>query len=188
MNCLRISGYDHKYRVQALNGILKLEKEIECKIIDGQRLRYRPGCIIKQQKRVKYGGYADTWFLKEGFTNTMLVQCIVDSDLKREMFKTVGSIIGPDGGKTKIIEKAGRSLMSGLRKGDPYYDGECPYKNKCIADENTDCTRYGGVYGVECECCILNTDNEEDNVDAIDDDISMVQDNLAGLTTVFNKK
>ena len=153
MNCMRISGYDQKYRIEMLNGILKLKKENEIKIEKGERYRYRTGAQIKEQKKSKSGGYVDTWYLKEGYTNTLLVQSTIDSELKKLMFKNIGSRIGPDGGRVKIIEKAGKSIMGGLRKSDPYYNGECPYKIKCCAMDGVDCTKSGGVYEIECLMC-----------------------------------
>ena len=56
---LMVSGYDHKYRLTLLQGILKREKEIETEIKNGTRVRFRDRSMITSMKAEKLGRYPD---------------------------------------------------------------------------------------------------------------------------------
>ena len=66
----------------------------------------------------------------------------------------IGSRPGPGGGLTRVIEESGESVMSGLRKSDPFSDNVCPFQNKCSTDSKTDCTRSRCIYEIQCNICI----------------------------------
>ena len=60
----------------------------------------------------------------------------------------------PDSGETMVIEKGGKSLLSGFKKKDPFKLEGCRYGNeKCLVDHKTDCTTTGACYTVTCNMC-----------------------------------
>ena len=61
---------------------------------------------------------------------------------------------GPGGGLTRVIEESGESVMSGLKKSDPFSDNVCPFPNKCSTDSKTDCTRSRCIYEIQCNICM----------------------------------
>ena len=71
MNMLRVSGYDHRYRLQMIKGVLNLDTKEKADIVAGNRVRYRSGREIRSQKASRVGGSSDTWFLVEGATVTL---------------------------------------------------------------------------------------------------------------------
>ena len=62
-------------------------------------------------------------------------------------------IRGPDGGKTLVIEQGGRSLLSGIQRGDPFRPKECRWKENCYVDTNQDCMQADIVYQIKCLSC-----------------------------------
>ena len=79
------SGYDHKFRHQLLEGILKRSDEIEKEIFRGDRIRYRSRTQSLSQKKQSTGKYPNTWFLRGDIQNTLKVQCTPYSHLKQNI-------------------------------------------------------------------------------------------------------
>ena len=156
-NSMRISGYPVNTRFHIIKGILTRQKQIETEISEGIRRRYRSGKEIRNQKINKLGNSINTWFLKGGNTCTMTVQCTPGAVLKDRVQKAVGTLPGPDGGFTKIIEESGSSVMSGLKVSNPFNTYECKFQDKCSSDSKTDCTDSRCVYQVECKLCQTDT-------------------------------
>ena len=133
------SGYSQKARYDIIKGIIARYKQTEEEITAGTRQRYRSGDIIRQQKDSRLGQSTNTWFLRGGTTCTLTVHCTPGSKLKTLVCNRIGSRPGPGGGLTRIIEESGESVMSGLKKSDPFSDIVCPFLNKCSTDSKTDC-------------------------------------------------
>ena len=62
----------------------------------------------------------------------------MDRTLAEEMRKDIGMKKAVNGGKIKRVEKAGASIEAGLKKGDPFHQGGCPYEDKCYIGEDGD--------------------------------------------------
>ena len=60
---------------------------------------------------------------------------------------------GPDGGKTLVLERAGRSITSGLKVADPYAATGCPYASTCPVVEEGRCGTARIVYQLTCSRC-----------------------------------
>ena len=153
MNTLRVSGYDYSYRRQLLVGVLKLRREEEKKIGRQEIDRFRSGAKIRADKKTKSGRYNNTWFLMGEYSSVLKVQATKDGELANVIRRKVGNNTMANGGKVKLVEKGGKSAMSGLKKGDPFWSGGCPYKHKCYAGEKVDCTRSRSIYEVLCGTC-----------------------------------
>ena len=54
MNSLRISGYNEEFRYNMMKGILEREIECEMLISKGERVRYRSGDQIRNQKNTNW--------------------------------------------------------------------------------------------------------------------------------------
>ena len=153
MDTLRVSGYDEKYRGEVLEGVKKLDNIERMKVANGDRKRYRSGAEIARDKSGKPGGHIDTWYLALGYTNIMKVQHSEDGTIREKVMKAMEKVRSPDGGKLKIVEKVGQSIVAGLKRNDPYKTNRCPYPSKCQSNEETDCTQKGTVYQVQCLLC-----------------------------------
>ena len=68
----------------------------------------------------------------------------MDFDPTTYSVKAMEKVRSPDGGKLKIVEKVGQSIVAGLKRNDPY---------KTNSNEETDCTQKGTVYQVQCQLC-----------------------------------
>ena len=52
---------------------------------------------------------------------------------------TVGQIIGPDGGKTMVLEQGGSSIISKVQPKDPFRKEQCRWKETCNVSAKDDC-------------------------------------------------
>ena len=150
MNKLRCSGYDLKYRLEVLKGIQTRIKDFEAKILEGSKVRNRSRIEIREQKARKEGAFADNWFVDGDKTQLLMVQYTNGGKLKDAIRKRIGGLVGPDGGKTKLVEKGGRSIMAGLGVKMVH---NCPYGTSCRTMERTDCTIPNSVYLWDCLRC-----------------------------------
>ena len=67
---MRISGFNHKDRFNAIKGAISRYRQIESEIRTGNRkLIYRLGNQIRNAKQAKKD-WPNTWFLKEDVRNT----------------------------------------------------------------------------------------------------------------------
>ena len=154
-NAMRISGYNWEYRFNMIKGITQRYQECERLISEGSRVRYQTGAQILEQKQNRNGKSINTWFLKGEFTNVLKVQCTPEGRLRDVVQKTMDKCVGPDKGKTKVVEAAGIPVTSGVKK-DPFIINECNYIEKCDSDQNTDCSKSNVVYRVTCMLCKEN--------------------------------
>ena len=151
-NRLRISGYDHKYRFTAMKGILEAYKIFNNEVEKGEKVRYRSNKEIKIFKEGKLGQFTNTWFLTGNITNTVQIQATPGSELRNRVQTHLKTELGPDGGSIKAIEMGGKSVLSGLKK-SPNSNNICPYKNKCLTSNTSDCMQDRVVYQAICVIC-----------------------------------
>ena len=106
---MRISGYNHKYRYELINGIITRYKQIEEQVMAGERLWYRDRDQILKQKLKNGGLSAATWHLSQakGITQTLFMPITPDSELTKQLRKSIGDYKGPDGGRTVVVEQGG---------------------------------------------------------------------------------
>ena len=134
------SGYDHKFRHQLLEGILKRANEIEKEISDGDRVRYRSRGQILSQKKQSIGKHTSTWFLRGDVQNTFKVQATPNSRLKECLMKSQRSKIGAEGGATNFIELGGKPVSSGLSNTELFTGQQgCFYPKKCMVNGKKNC-------------------------------------------------
>ena len=105
-NAMRISGYDRKFRYQAIKGILDANDKFLTDVNTGSKSLYRSGSQIRDAKKDKLGQYGNTWFMTNGTTNTIQVQATPNSNLVGMMQSLLDNKVGPDGGKFKVSKKA----------------------------------------------------------------------------------
>jgi len=156
MNMLRISGYDEKYRVNLLKGILKRKDDIEIMIGNGTRVRYRSREQIVEQKQQKLGKFANTWFLRNNIINTLKITATPQSTLKYKIHDTLRKRVQfAEGGETKVIEMGGALVTSGMSKSENFGgSGSCFMGENCNVDRNTDCRVNRSVYLSQCQTCL----------------------------------
>ena len=108
-------------------------------IQSGERVRYRSGPQIREQKSRKIGNSANTWFMKGEWTNTVKVQCSPEGRLRDLVQNKLNEVRGPDGGLTKVVESVGMSVHSVLKK-NPFVSSKCKYNEECFNDSKDDCS------------------------------------------------
>ena len=86
----------------------------------GDKIWFRNRDQILSDKLAKGGNSSATWHLKGDTTQTLLVPITPNGTLAKSIKDKIGTMIGPDGGKTKIIEQGGSGIMTRLTKNDPF--------------------------------------------------------------------
>ena len=71
MNSLRRSGYNEKYRLNMIKGIVNRVKQIEDNIRAGRWQRYRSDSQTRSDKLNRPGRYSSTWYLQNGVRDTV---------------------------------------------------------------------------------------------------------------------
>ena len=80
--------------------------------------------------------------------------------LARAVRNKIGELRAPDGGTTKVVEAAGRSILSGLRNPDPGVKPGCQFDGsgaieKCLIDPRQTCwgsrCKELGIVVVSCQ-------------------------------------
>ena len=147
MDSLRASGYSQQYRAQILSGVLERAKQMR---LEG--LKYRNRQEIERAKAGRKNGWINTWFLKGSYTSVFQVQASVDGGLAGAVREATRNHRAPDGGKTLVVEKAGKGLLSGIKKPDPFMPAGCPFPSKCTMEKGA-CTSSRVVYKHTCGLC-----------------------------------
>ena len=119
---------------------------------DGIKTLYRSKSQIVEHKKLKQGKSASSWFLKGNTKQVLMVPATPGSALKNGINRSIGSIIGPDQGLTKVIERGGQPLLAGIKKDDPCRGEGCDF-----GDANSlvgpGCMKTGVCYMIECIKC-----------------------------------
>ena len=152
-NCLKISGYDAKYRAEIIKGIIQRANQIEIDIQNGNRMRYRSRERIKSDKASKKGKFINTWFLRGNFTSVLNVFPTPGGELATILRENLKGKRAPDGGETLIVEMGGELLTNGLFKADPGFKATCPFDIKCPVKPGVNCLINRVVYEVVCKLC-----------------------------------
>ena len=139
LNTLRKSGYDQAYRLDVLQGLLEWRRTNEEDILRGRKRRYRSGEQIKAQKAEDRLGHCNTWFLRGEVTSTLAVQATPGGELAARIQARIGEMRAPDGGLFKVVEKAGKSQLSGLLSLDPMMTRGCMWLDSCMVEEKGSC-------------------------------------------------
>ena len=84
---------------------------------------------------------------------TVKIPITPGAELASELKNRIGEMIGPDLGKTKIIEKGGMNLLGGVYKSDPFKQSGCRWGENCMVDGAKDCMDNNIVYKISCKQC-----------------------------------
>ena len=142
-----VSGYGPSIRKDILEGALQRDQELRL------GARYRSREQIRLAKQENLTRHVNTWFLKGEVTSTLSVQATVGGNLKRAVQEAVGGSRAPDGGKTLVLERGGKSILAGLRRADPFLAEGCPFQEKCLVRGRRSCWTAGVVYALICGQC-----------------------------------
>ena len=61
--------------------------------------------------------------------------------------------MGPDGGRTKVVEDGGVPISMGLKRRDPHKSDKCIYNEDCMVDVKNDCGVMNTCYSITCNKC-----------------------------------
>ena len=86
-------------------------------------------------------------------TAVFAVQATPKSTFADSLRKALVNSTAPDGGKTLVVEKGGRSIIAGLKNPDPYRILGCQYQEQCMIDSRQSCCQSGIVFSLTCTTC-----------------------------------
>ena len=131
-DCMRISGYSHKERFEAIRGAVMRFEAMKEMVSDGtMKSLNRDKLEISKSKADKGGNNSNTWFLKGKTSKVMKCQANPDGKLA-DMLKTALNPIGAKE-RVQVVEEGGVPLTAGLRKKDPFFLGSCRFGDpNCI--------------------------------------------------------
>ena len=105
--CMMISCYNQTYRQKIIHGTLERYRQMSEMVSDGAKIWYRDRDQIAADKLARGGNSAATWHLRGETTQTMMVPITPNGTLARSVQDRIKSLVGPDRGKTKVIEQGG---------------------------------------------------------------------------------
>ena len=126
MATLMHSGYGQSVRQDILKGVLQYWAKIKEK---GKPL-YRTREQILSQKRAKRHRHLNTWFLRGGNTVVLNVQATPGGLLAEKTRAALKGSSGPDGGTTLVQQRAGKGILAGIWRADPFMPLGWLYEDK----------------------------------------------------------
>ena len=152
---LQFSGYDEKFRKQALRSAAKAYNKIKDKVRKGERPLYRrknwkQSERMKEKRRRKeewYKAKGDKKKKQEEYMSVIFVQPTEKSALK----KKYEDVIRKSECNVKVVERAGVSVRRKLQKSYPFKKNVCEDKCfVCMSQGKGNCRRSNVTYLIEC--------------------------------------
>ena len=99
-----ISGYDGKFIIQTIHGVIKRYRQIETEVKEGSKFWYRQRQTKKEDKLRKGGNSAASWHLKGDIRQTIKIPITPGGELVKQVKKRIQDMVRPDGGKIMTLE------------------------------------------------------------------------------------
>ena len=131
---------------------------------------YRSKERMEDDKKAKGGNSAATWHLSGQFKHVVNIPITPGAQLATKVKDRIRNCVGPDGGKTRTLEKGGVSILNLLSKPDPFKKVGCRWNESCNLKENQDCMKSGVVYKIECTKCKEDEDDNNEDDRGVEDD------------------
>ena len=148
-NVLMRSGYSQKVRAEVISGVIVRDRQME-----EQGVVPRSGEQIRADKKLDMRRHKNTWFLRGEATSVMMVQATKGGALAKRLRKGLLNVRAPDGGTTSVVERAGQSILAGLRKADPVLGTGCQWQERvCPVEDGKSCWTSRVVYALQCTAC-----------------------------------
>ena len=116
----------------------------------GGKLIFRSRAEIRRENVAREGVYVDNWFVRDDKTQLLIIPYTKGGVLNEKEMDRIGGMKGPDGGRTKVVERSGASLLTGMGSRTQTL---CHVKDCCITDSSCDCTTPNCVYSWTCNAC-----------------------------------
>ena len=134
--------------------LAKLENDIYNEKFLG-RPRYRD----KETRRQQVKPDKATWFREDGSTATIMLPSSSGSKLANEVRATLARYPGPLGTKTKVLERPGPPIMTGLTRNNTFPRLDCHRETCPLANDDRGCkegcSSEGILYAATCQKCYL---------------------------------
>ena len=148
-------GYSEKVREIVARRILaKLDNNLYNEKHLG-RPRYRDKDVRRQQTKPDKA----TWFREDGSTATIMLPSSSGSRLAKEVRATLARYPGPLGTKTKVLERPGPPIMTGLTRNNTFPRLDCHRETCPLANDDRGCkegcSSEGILYAATCQKCYL---------------------------------
>ena len=148
-----ISGYKKGVVINIVRGVLKRYKQMLESDSEGTTPLWRSRSQIMTMKKAKPGRTSSNWFMKGDNRQFMCLPVTPGGHLVSRMRKELGTFKGPDKGTTKYSERAGRSILAGISKDDPFPKVGCTFGDpECLVGPG--CDKGGVCYEILCKECI----------------------------------
>ena len=92
-----------------------------------------------------------SWFLKGNVRQVMQIPATPGSELAGKVQERLRDFLGLDQGTTKLVERAGKRITTGLIKDDPLPKLGCVYEEPCMVGAG--CGLDSSCYEIYCELC-----------------------------------
>ena len=119
----------------------------------GVRNMYRTKEQMEESKMAKGGVSNASWHLRGKVKHVLNMPITPGAQLSTAVGDKIGTILAPDGGQTKTVEKGGQNILSCLSKSDPFKTSGCRWDEECLASDKTDCMASNIVYRIQCTKC-----------------------------------
>ena len=96
---------------------------------------------------------AEHLVLERGQISVLKVQATPNGLLADNVRGKIGQMVAPDGGRTLVVEAAGRPITAGLRNPDPGLAKGCPHRDECPVVPEQRCGGARMVYQLQCTSC-----------------------------------
>ena len=156
-----ISGYKKGVVINIVRGVLKRYKQMLESDSEGTTPLWRSRSQIMTMKKAKPGRTSSNWFMKGDNRQFMCLPVTPGGHLVSRMRKELGTFKGPDKGTTKYSERAGRSILAGISKDDPFPKVGCTFGDpECLVGPG--CDKGGVCYEILCKECIPDDPQDGD--------------------------
>ena len=146
-----ISGYSESYRQQVIQGAYQRYTQVLREHNSDKKPMYRTREQMIVSRQSQTGNSNASWFLRGQTRQVLQVPATPQSQLAKNIQEKLGDFRGPDLGTTKVIERAGKRITSGLARDDPFPKLSCPYEEPCLVGPG--CNRVSSCYEIACDSC-----------------------------------
>ena len=147
-----ISGYDEKFRTSIITGSINMYQQMIKDDQEGSKPLYRTKQQIIEHRKTQKGNSSSSWFLRGEVRQVLMVPPTPGAKLKQVIQNKIGNMIGPDEGKTKVVERGGIPILTGLQKKDPFKSEGCDFGDpECLVGAG--CMKTGVCYRISCNEC-----------------------------------
>ena len=148
---MQFSGYNATFRKAVIQSGLKAYRKMEERDRRGITPLHRPREWKKTEREKIKRKKKENWYKTGGYESPIFIPATPNSELKRRL----QNIVNSTNQKIKVVERAGNSILSTLRRVTVNKGNKCE-NEECLICETTGkgkCRKEGVLYEIECSEC-----------------------------------